>query len=135
MFSCCFNQQGLDFLSFSVRGFDERTGIKRISQRVMIMLLASEPKPLLKAFPSTSVGCDQPYALPQDRAGFALNTFSELDKRVSKGLHVVRSQKSANRQGDKGEERKIFPPPSTSLNIFLTVSPIIFLFQVFPNIS
>lgn len=45
VFSCWFNQQGLDFLSFSVRGFDERTGIKRISQIVMIMLLASEPKP------------------------------------------------------------------------------------------
>lgn len=31
--------------SLSVRGFDDKTGIKRISQRVMIMLLASEPNP------------------------------------------------------------------------------------------
>lgn len=98
------------------------------------MLSASEPKPA--AFTqSLSVdfsGADQPCTPPQDGAGFALNTASELDTKVSKGQGGVQARKFMNRQGDKGEERKDF---FFSFHTFVTVAPIIFLVQVFLNVS
>lgn len=92
------------------------------------MLSASEPKPT--AFTqSLSVdfsGADQPCTPPQDGAGFALNTASELDTKVSKGQGGVQARKFMNRQGDKGEERKDFFFPSTPLSLLL---PLYFLFR------
>lgn len=97
------------------------------------MLSASEPKPA--AFTqSLSVdfsGADQPCTPPQDGAGFALNTASELDTKVSKGQGGVQARKFMNRQGDKGEERIFF----FSFHTFVTAAPIIFLVQVFLNVS